>query len=267
MRSDMAKVIVERPRRGGQYAKKGRPPRELEDLPKRKGLRRAARELYDWKMLNENLAPLRRYLHSQVGRPWDKVWSEICANLRVTSTVQQHVRDHVFDFVAVRGVHLRDEEVFVLDRWGGPEPLETSLHELWVDPRSGILRKNRHNRVYRGKQAEARRRHERHLRQRMVAAAEFLQYHLLDDGVWWEVTLAPVPTVARRYRIFAQFYGTHQVEVPVTDVVLNAKLSALRREVLYDRRGVYGTAKRPLSKKEIKHLGLHSTARRRSSGR
>ena len=31
---------------------------------------------YGYKSLNENLAPLRRYLVRQVDRPWNKVWSE-----------------------------------------------------------------------------------------------------------------------------------------------------------------------------------------------
>ncbi len=54
------------------------------------------------KWLNENLAPLKRFLGKQVGRPWDKVYSEIAENLKPTSTVQQHVRDHIEDFVALK---------------------------------------------------------------------------------------------------------------------------------------------------------------------
>jgi len=34
-------------------------------------------------------------------QPWNKVYSEIAAHLRVDSTVQQHVRGHLRDFVAV----------------------------------------------------------------------------------------------------------------------------------------------------------------------
>ena len=50
-------------------------------------------------MLNENLAPLQRYLARQVGRPWNKIYAEIAEHLKPTSTVQQHVRDHLKDFV------------------------------------------------------------------------------------------------------------------------------------------------------------------------
>ena len=256
MRDDMAKVIVERPRVGGEKVTKGRTPHDLENLPARKGLRRAVQEAGDWKELNENLAPLRRYLASQVGRPWDKVWSEICANLRATSTVQQHVRDHVFDFVAVRNLHVCDAEIYVTYRWGYTVPLARSRYELWVDPRSGILRRNRDRDRYRKARADQQKDHEKKLRMRMVAVSQELQYHCLDDGGWWEVKLAPVPMEKRPRRSYGGIIRYYDAELPVVDVVLNAGLSRLSREELYDRKGVYATAKRQLSKKDIKRLAL-----------
>lgn len=47
---------------------------------------RQAKEAGGSKVLNENLTPLRRYLERQVGRPWNKVYSEIAVGLKVTST-------------------------------------------------------------------------------------------------------------------------------------------------------------------------------------
>jgi hypothetical protein len=38
-------------------------------------------------------------LDAQVGRPWDKVFSEICAHIDRASAVQDHVRDHVAGYV------------------------------------------------------------------------------------------------------------------------------------------------------------------------
>ena len=101
MREDMAQVIVERPRIKPFNNRKGR-RQGLDDLPTHEGMRRAHALHGDRKQLNENLAPLRRYLEGQVGRPWDKVYGEIAARLRVDSTVQQHVRNHLRDFVAVK---------------------------------------------------------------------------------------------------------------------------------------------------------------------
>src|SRR6266404_9494791 len=98
MRTDMYKVIVERPRRG----KRPRPLaiRFRNDLlgPAHLGMRAA----YDHRELNENLNPLRRYLRTQVGRPWSKVFSEICATIDRRNTVQQHIHQHIDQFIATR---------------------------------------------------------------------------------------------------------------------------------------------------------------------
>src|SRR5262245_8889655 len=73
MRDDMAKVIVERPRKKGCSSKK--PKGYLRRLrsygedgpPSREGIK--ARWQGRTKYLNEHLGPLRRYLDRQVGRP------------------------------------------------------------------------------------------------------------------------------------------------------------------------------------------------------
>ena len=101
MREDMAKVIVERPRIKPWSTREGRRI-DPEDLPAHEGMRRGHVLRGERKQLNENLAPLRRYLAKQVGRPWSKVYSEISAHLRADNTVQQHVRDHLHDFVAIK---------------------------------------------------------------------------------------------------------------------------------------------------------------------
>jgi hypothetical protein len=103
MRKDMSKVIVERPRHGhsARHCRLGRPS-ELEGAdgePLRMRVRSG--RLRKTKSLNENLAPLQRFLEAQVGRPWNKIYSEIAQHLKPTSTVQQHVRDHLGDLVAL----------------------------------------------------------------------------------------------------------------------------------------------------------------------
>src|SRR6185436_8226428 len=202
------------------------------------------------KALNENLAPLRRYLESNVGRPWNKVYSELSENLKVTSAVQQHVRDHVEDFVAVK-TRMRAGELFVTGRWGRETPLKDSYQRLYVHPRTGLLRENQHWRRWGAKRkAEAKRRDaERALRMRELSSTT--QLHLLK-GVWWEITLASVKW--RRQRDGAG--RTISSPQPFTDVVLRAGLSTLDREELYARPDVYAASKRQLAKAELKRLGL-----------
>jgi hypothetical protein len=108
MRSDMAKVIVERPRHGS--SERGRPHKGYRRQRQRLGLDHVRQEGMKrpygglTKSLNEHLGPLNRYLNSQVGRPWNQVFSEICAHVRRDSAVQDHVRDHVADFVTTNVV-------------------------------------------------------------------------------------------------------------------------------------------------------------------
>jgi len=151
MRADMSRVIVERPRRGGIDHRGRASP--LEDLPQREGVRRRHLIAGDPKELNENLAPLRRYLERQVGRPWDKVYAEIAAHLRADNTVQQHVRDHLRDFVAVKP--RRRHGWHFIYPGEAKEPFSCLWYQpLYVDERDGILKRT--DRLARGKGAAPR---------------------------------------------------------------------------------------------------------------
>lgn len=185
MRSDMAKLIVERPR----LVRSNPPPYPrgwhrlwqrvpLEDQPMREGI--AKRWEGNRKHLNENLAPLRRFLESCVGRRWDEVYSEICACLRVTSAVQKHVRDHIADFVIVDAL-VDGDRVFDATR----------LHGIWfrtrtplyVDPASGVLKRVPFKKLMRPRRA----------------VPEFLKLddsreRRLIDGLWYEVSYRDFPT-------------------------------------------------------------------------
>ena len=141
MRDDMFKVIVERPRWGRAWAVKSKA--RYDRLPDRSHVtgRRLALEVGGTKGLNENLAPLKRYLHKQVGRPWDKVFSEICATLDTGSTVKQHVRDHLTDFILINVSVDRDGRFMATRHWGGPQPPEFWWVKLYVDPRDGLIKR------------------------------------------------------------------------------------------------------------------------------
>lgn len=142
MRSDMSKVIVERPRRPGAKSK-GRAKMRAFDAPSVEGMKRPHRER---KALNENLAPLTRFIAARVGQHWSKVYAEISRDLRPANAVQQHVRDHVGDIIAIKTA-LRDGQVYVhRDSFirGGPEPLAESFYRFFVHPVSGVILRNRH---------------------------------------------------------------------------------------------------------------------------
>jgi hypothetical protein len=124
MRPDMHKVIVERPRFGGRDARQGRKPRDLETLPLKLGMRRPYG--YYGKELNDFLSPLRRYLRKQAGRPWNKVYSEICVGLKAGHPLHDHLKRHALELVC----------------FGNPKSAGAACGnaEVFVDARTGILR-------------------------------------------------------------------------------------------------------------------------------
>jgi hypothetical protein len=144
MRPDMSKLIVERPRRKSWLGKSNQPTRIMRRAAKLdpenafapRGMHRAAMVSHGkhLKSLSENLAPLRRFLHGAVGRPWSEVHSEICRNIRLSSAVQLHILQHIGDFVETPS----------------SPPTRHWRPELWVDPSDGVLKRRAHTPKRRG---------------------------------------------------------------------------------------------------------------------
>jgi hypothetical protein len=274
MREDMAKVIVERPRIKPYNNRKGR-RLELEDLPAHEGMRRGHAWRGERKQLNENLAPLRRYLAQQVGRPWNKVYSEIAAHLRVDSAVQQHVRDHLRDFVALaprRNIH-DGRSLFRGGLW---------WQRFYVDPATGLL-----CRTDRLSEEKVRRRSGQNRQPppiKCVILAVDCELRLIND-LWYEVRLAMLPepvyratreivklplhVYGRKDRIFdAEMNVRRLISPPVRDVVTKNMIAVgpsiddpagwnNYRRSQPDRR--YATAKRVRSRRELRQHGLSNT--------
>jgi hypothetical protein len=257
MRKDMSKVIVERPRRGLSRAKAAKPGRSRMlvdddgDPIRAKGAKEPQGRKQKTKWLNENLNPLKRYLASQVGRPWRKVYSEISEHLKPSSTVQQHVRDHLTDFVAIK---TRTEKgvIWADTRWGRPMPLSHTSHLYYVHPRTGLLLKNEHRVTFQQARRRAKQREEAERAKRMRVIDATKQVHLFGDD-WWEVKLAKVKRYEKRDPHLGGYYTAQD---RYTDVVHSAKLSTMAAEKLYGRQDVYACAKRQLSKAEIKRMKL-----------
>lgn len=145
MRWDMFEVIIERPRLGGSWGeRKGRrgerTDRAFDRAPAKVGM-----GFGKTKHLNENLAPLLRFLRGSVGRPWDKVRSEICAGLSMSSAVQKHVIDHVKDFVE-ENPRMIDGVPHRPTTFGGAKGVFRPLSSFgrwrgfYVCPKTGLLR-------------------------------------------------------------------------------------------------------------------------------
>jgi hypothetical protein len=133
MRKDMFEIIIERPRVKGGWRKPGRPPRDPESLPRCEPMGRRGD-----KQLNENLAPLVRFLTRRLGQPWDEVHSEIAATLSLRSAVQKHVLDHVRQMVLLHPLMLDGRPFYPAASSGRYQPLE-GRWRFYVCPRTGRL--------------------------------------------------------------------------------------------------------------------------------
>ncbi|WP_395319438.1 hypothetical protein [Variovorax sp. UC74_104] len=252
MREDMDKVIVERPRSGWRVQGDGRKWRNGKEAGSRIGMKRGYKHR---KWLNENLAPLKRWLHKQVHRPWDKVYAELCSGIDKRSTVQAHIFEHIEDFVD-RGAVMRDGEVLVrASRWGRGDrvPLEeASRVELFVHPVTGILLPNR--RVAQARQRERGERNGQHGKNEelsFVEIDELTQWHRVN-GDWFEITLATTPPMKAPGVWDKRFDVLRRCFVRTTCAWGRPEFGESSNQVMYGRPDVYAATKRQLSRKEIR---------------
>lgn len=204
MREDMFKVIVERPRGGRSWASKSKIRYDkCEERSRVSGHRLVMEASGNTKYLNENLAPLKRYLHKQLGRKWDDVFSEICAHLDTGSTVKMHVREHLGDFVLHNTRRDRDGVLWVTDRWGGPQKCVDSWTELYVDPDDGRLKETRQLCRREGVVFKrSRPRHNSWNRPKKPLPLKKLSattWHMRLQGLWYFIELSSVPLCLRGY--------------------------------------------------------------------
>jgi hypothetical protein len=248
MRADMAKIIVERPRcSGGPGRGRPLPP---EERPSHEGMRRGHVLRGQAKSLNENLSALRRYLERQVGRPWNKVYAEIARNLRTDSTVQQHVRDHVADLVALHPP---------------PDGRRFRYPRLYVDARDGLLKRTDRLPEIRA-EIRAERQRKRPAPIDRVALGRDREARRID-GVWHEVRLARLPDPVYAVDAGALNPRPRLVTPAVRDAVTGVGIVAgplyddqrawtYYRRAHPDRR--YAVSKRAFSRGELRRYGLRN---------
>ena len=206
----------------------------------------------------------------QVNRPWDKVYSEIRATIDGRSTVQQHVLQHIEDYVALntRWIETPDGGMVVcMDHYSREfVPLKDARYTLFVHPRTGILLRNRHRLLY-----AARRRQQREESAKRRSAvrrdiSEMVQPHCLD-GIWYRVELARLPPP--REIVQTNNGSTRQVQKWVWDAVRKTMVSREHRkfstsngrpssEEMYGRHDLYAISKRQLGSRELAEQGLQS---------
>jgi hypothetical protein len=139
MRADMHKVVVERERYGSSRTNRkwGQrltfvPDADYDDQPKFVSSARRRQYCNDPKSFRDLLGPLEGFLRSNLGRPWDKVFSELRQGLDVRKVTGRHIFEHLKWMVET-------------DCWIGADgKAQAPLNGWWVggfyvNPRTGLL--------------------------------------------------------------------------------------------------------------------------------
>lgn len=295
MRKDIAKVIVERPRLGSRSATSDDPKGykgrllgrdgDFEDLPAKESM---TRKYGSGKQLNENLAPLRRFLLKNAGRPWDKVYSEISEQIDLNSTVKRHIWQHVFDTVEKNTFIGPDGEVWCRGKYrGGDSPIADAYFSvLYVHPVDGLLKKIKKNKKHEGYEAVYAKRANAERGLDDVKTLDGVRYEK-QKGIWYLVELKPIPRpVSQIIQFMEKDMSVPTSEGLIRDVCMGYQLFRLidektgkenevyrnrlldrdgRKDVYwsyetlsryYGKAGVYGAKRKQASSKELKAAGL-----------
>ncbi|NEQ45301.1 MAG: hypothetical protein F6K00_17775 [Leptolyngbya sp. SIOISBB] len=227
----LSEIVIERPRSGMRMSS-----RKLKGEKQR--LRRLTQEATEdgllspylikprqkSKYFSDHLGPLRRWLRSHVGQPWDAVYSKLCQQLDTSTLAGQHVLSHVWDYVE-RHVEIIDGVLYEKPDWGQFRPLESHYRDrFYVHPETCLLCL-----------VEKKRRKSKPTPPTDVLAIDANHQYRQLKGIWYRVTFAEFPAICID---------------PVIDI-LRGQVSAQTAEYIAGRR-VYAVSKQQCNKKEIR---------------
>ncbi|BAT55834.1 hypothetical protein NOS3756_48280 [Nostoc sp. NIES-3756] len=227
----LSEIVIERPRHGMRIS-----------LKKLKGFKKQLHKLTEEasqdgllspylikprnksKYLADHLGPLRRFLRSKVGQPWNDIYSELCQRLKTNTMTGQHVIGHLWDFVE-RDVEIIDGQVYHKTRHNYRNRLVASCRDgFYIHPETGILcAVEKVPRKCKRKQEQT----------DILIIDDTHQYHKIND-IWYLIT-------------FEDF--------PPTDYVTDVLRGLIHRSVAtYRGRKIYAASKQQCNKKEIRFI-------------
>jgi hypothetical protein len=297
----MQKVIVEKERHGSwrkfhdhRHLKKFE-SKDIEEAPTQESMKIRHTVGYDseCKQLSDHLNPLKGYLRKACGRPYDKVYSEICSHIKLDSTQQRHIRGHVDGYVCLKAFE-RDRKIWVeetggrgflkackgyRDRYFDQSlgywivrdmqvcPIEDSNFDFYVHPRTGILHEIKHKKKWSKQSPPPKLETLRKLDDRT-------ELHLID-GIWYRIEFEPFPKLFTTIKYTGAFTGLlSDREVPTPHAFCRDRLTGqklcemwemapyVRRSLQnpgYSRPGRYAAVKRQLNAKELKKYALKNS--------
>ena len=193
MRSDLTKLLCEheRSRSSDGYhlvrRKKAFNPGP-QDSPSREGM--THRYGSNAKSFGEFLSPLKGQVRKAVGRRWDSFYSDLCSNFDMRTVTAQHILQHLYQYCE-KDLFIDENGVMCVKRSYGPaEPLRGSSVEIYVDPRDGIIKRNKWYRSYRTRRTAAATARAAVRTEVEIDANQVLR---LIDGLWFHFVRADAP--------------------------------------------------------------------------
>ncbi|UKO97705.1 hypothetical protein [Nostoc sp. UHCC 0870] len=177
------------------------------------------------KYLSDHLGPVRRFLRSKVGQPWNDVYRELCQRLDHNTMAGQHVIGHLWDFVE-RYVEIIDGKVCRKAYQGRQVWLDIIYRDrFYIHPETGILCAiDKVPRKQKRKPQE----------QDIIIIDNYHQYRKIND-IWYLITFADFP--------------------PHTDHVQDVLKGLIHcSAVAYGNRRIYAAIKKQCNKKEIRFV-------------
>jgi hypothetical protein len=176
------------------------------------------------KYFSDNLGPLRRWLRSHKGEPWDAVYQQICQLIETETLCGRHLLSHVWDLVE-KDVELIDGVPYYKNPrfYFRGNRLGIYQEQLYIHPETKILLLATKIKKSRPKA------------DKIVTIDRYHQYHKLND-IWYLVTLQDIAFL----------------EKP-RDIILGSAIDRSTAGKKYGRE-VYAVSKQQCSKKEIKFI-------------
>jgi hypothetical protein len=200
MRNDMLKVITEPARRGVRYYSTLRneyraaknfvldDDLEVDDIWCGRILPMRAKTVgYDGKEANYTVNPLLRFLHSQLGKNWDDIYSQISS---IKSDLgRRYDIKRMIGWNVETNTFIEDGEIYYSCKYHGPRLINNTADQLYVHPITNVLCISTglsYKTIWRNRQKE--KKTETAKTHKIVS--KDLQFHKID-GNWYRVKVQP----------------------------------------------------------------------------
>ncbi len=209
MRPDFNKLLVERERHGSgmsfgdvRHNKRASESDRLQ-IGGRESMKRRHKIAGEYKSFNENLNPLKGFLHSKVGKKWDKVYSEIKKTFDTRGVINNHILEHLFDYVEINTKVVGGVSMILQSQYEGYVPIKKKIYQgsrypsYYVCPKDGTLKtmaKQPRRSIIKQKEADA-------LKKKLAVSRDIGTHHLFleDDGVWYAYEIADLPPATQAW--------------------------------------------------------------------